>query len=153
MKILVMGLPNTGKTALSKRLQSILGCAWFNADAVRSMANDWDFDSEARIRQARRMRNLADYEKGCGNTVICDFICPTDLTRYIFDADFTIWCDTVKECNYEDTNSVFERPSSYDMRIKSWTNARKLYNYLEGGNLGTEDTLNFLKGLSKELVR
>ena len=112
-----MGLPGSGKTWLAERLQKHLDCAWFNADAVRQMANDWEFGEEARIRQARRMRNIADYEKGCGRTVICDFVCPTELTRYIFEADLTIWMDTIKEGRFEDTNAMFERPGEVDLHI------------------------------------
>ena len=63
MKILVMGLPGSGKTWLSERLQKELECAWYNADEVRKMANDWDFSPEGRVRQANRMRTYADYEK------------------------------------------------------------------------------------------
>ena len=51
MKILVMGLPGSGKTYLAKRMQPILNAAWYNADIVREMANDWDFSPEGRIRQ------------------------------------------------------------------------------------------------------
>ena len=63
MKILVMGLPGSGKTYLAKRMQPILNAAWYNADIVREMANDWDFSPEGRIRQSLRMKNLADFEK------------------------------------------------------------------------------------------
>ena len=45
-----MGLPGSGKTYLSQRLQPLLGAAWFNADKVREMANDWDFSPEGRTR-------------------------------------------------------------------------------------------------------
>ncbi|MDG1120803.1 MAG: adenylyl-sulfate kinase, partial [SAR86 cluster bacterium] len=48
MKILVMGLPGSGKTYLSERLQPLLESAWYNADKVRSMAGDWDFSEEGR---------------------------------------------------------------------------------------------------------
>jgi len=82
-KILIMGLPGSGKTWLAERLQEKLECAWFNADEVRGQANDWNFSEAARLRQARRMRNIADFEKGEGNIVICDFVCPTELTRHI----------------------------------------------------------------------
>ena len=37
MKILVMGLPGSGKTYLTKRLQPLLGAAWYNADKVRDI--------------------------------------------------------------------------------------------------------------------
>lgn len=115
MKILIFGLPGSGKTWLAERLQKHLNCAWFNADKIREMANDWVFDDEARVRQARRMVNLADYEKGCGRTVICDFVCPTNLTRYIFDANITIWMDTVNKSKYTDTDKLFEKPDSKEV--------------------------------------
>ena len=118
MKILIMGLPGAGKTWLAERLQKHLSnCAWFNADEVRKMANDWEFSEDARIRQSRRMRNLADYEKGCGRNVICDFVCPTELTRHIFEADITVWVDTITEGRFEDTNKMFEEPKTVDFRI------------------------------------
>ena len=115
MKILIMGLPGSGKTWLAERLQKHLDCAWFNADKIREMANDWEFSEDARIRQARRMMNIADYEKGCGRNVICDFVCPTELTRFIFDADYTIWMNTIVAGRFQDTNKMFEEPKSWDM--------------------------------------
>jgi adenylylsulfate kinase len=120
LKILIMGLPGAGKTWLAERLQKQLDCAWFNADEVRRMANDWEFGEEARIRQARRMRNLANYEKGCGRTVICDFVCPTELTRHIFEADYTVWLDTIDEGRFEDTNKMFETPTQVDYHVSAW---------------------------------
>lgn len=120
MKILIMGLPGSGKTHLAERLQKHLDCAWFNADEVRRMANDWNFDESARIRQARRMRNIADYEKSEGRTVICDFVCPTHLTRHIFEADFTIWMNTIPAGRFEDTNRIFETPSYADLVIEKF---------------------------------
>jgi adenylylsulfate kinase len=120
MKILIMGLPGSGKTHLAERLQKHLDCAWFNADEVRRMANDWEFGDDARIRQARRMCNLADYEKSEGKTVICDFVCPTQLTRHIFDADFTIWMNTIPAGRFEDTNRMFEQPSYADLVIEKF---------------------------------
>lgn len=118
MKILIMGLPGSGKTWLAERLQRELDCAWFNADEIRKMSNDWEFGDEARIRQARRMCNLADYEKSCGHTVICDFVCPTELTRYVFDADILIWMDTIKESRFADTNRIFQPPlEEWDIRL------------------------------------
>lgn len=122
MKILIMGLPGSGKTYLAERLQKHLDCAWFNADEVRRMANDWEFSEEGRIRQARRMLNLANYEKAQGFTVICDFVCPTALHRYIFDADFTIWLNTIQRSKYDDTNHLFETPSYADLVIEKFLN-------------------------------
>lgn len=121
-----MGLPGSGKTWLATRLQEHLDCAWFNADKVRSMANDWEFSEDARIRQARRMTNIADYEKGCGRTVICDFVCPTELTRFIYDADITIWMDTIKASLFKDTNKMFEPPTDFDYIIEEFMDDKQI---------------------------
>ena len=122
MKILVMGLPGSGKTYLTERLVPILGAAWYNADKLRGMANDWDFSHEGRSRQSKRMRAFADFEKSHGRFVICDFVCPTKETRRLFDADITIWMDTIKEGRFEDTNKIFERPNlkNVDFHFEEW---------------------------------
>ena len=84
------------------------------------MANDWDFSQEGRMRQSFRMKALADFEKENDRTVICDFICPTKKAREIFDADFCIWMDTIKESDYKDTDKIFQAPSRFDLKISKW---------------------------------
>tara|TARA_Y200000002_G_C22234174_1_gene476934 strand:- start:35 stop:451 length:417 start_codon:yes stop_codon:yes gene_type:complete len=120
MKILVMGLPGSGKTYLTERLVPLLDAAWYNADKVREMANDWDFSDEGRTRQSNRMRNFADFEKNNGRFVVCDFVCPTRDTRSNFDADIIIWMDTIKEGRFEDTNKLFQKPENVTYHIKEW---------------------------------
>ena len=115
-----MGLPGSGKTYLTERLTPLLGAAWYNADKVREMANDWDFSDEGRKRQSNRMRTFADFEKASGRFVICDFVCPTSQTRENFDADITIWMDTIKEGRFEDTNNIFVEPGNVDFHITEW---------------------------------
>ena len=120
MKILIMGLPGSGKTYLAERLQPLLNAAWYNADKVREMANDWDFSPEGRVRQSLRMRNLADFEKEHNRTVLCDFVCPTKETQNIFHPDIIIWMNTIKKGRYEDTNKMFENPTNVDYEVNEF---------------------------------
>ena len=120
MKILIFGLPGSGKTWLAERLQKRLECAWFNADEIRRMANDWEFSEAARYRQAHRMASIANNEKYHDRTVICDFVCPTEVTRAIFDADYTVWMDTISRGRFEDTNDMFETPEKVDYHVEKW---------------------------------
>ena len=119
-KILIMGLPGSGKTHLAERLSKHLNCAWFNADEVRKMTNDWDFSVEGRMRQADRMKLYADFEVSNNRTVICDFVCPTENTRNHFNADVIIWMDTIEEGRFADTNKLFEKPTNTDYHFKHW---------------------------------
>jgi len=134
-KILIMGLPGSGKTTLAGELKKYLeqnGCInynralmepfdsnvqvnWFNADDVRRKYNDWDFSKEGRIRQSLRMLQFA-MESG-GDYVICDFVAPLVEQRNNFKADWTIWMDTIREGRYADTNAAFVEPEVYDFRI------------------------------------
>ena len=116
-----MGLPGAGKTTLAADIGARLlfnkKFTWFNADAIRERYNDWDFSEEGRLRQARRMRELADKEIEQGRLAICDFVCPLPEMREIFDADITVWVDTDQEGRYEDTNKIFVPPEKYDFRV------------------------------------
>lgn len=112
-----MGLPGSGKTTLAKNLNTKLDSKWLNADKVRKDFDDFDFSPEGRIRQAHRMRNLAEEILKEKKHAIVDFICPTEKTREIFAADVTIWLDTIKFGRYDDTNQMFEIPTKYDFRV------------------------------------
>ena len=92
MKILVMGLPGSGKTYLTERLVPLIKAAWYNADKVREMANDWDFSDEGRDRQSKRMRAFADFEKSHGRST----------------------SDTVRFRGAPSTSASFNNPTSFD---------------------------------------
>ena len=126
MKILIMGLPGSGKTTLARHLVPMFNAVWLNADEVRKEADDWDFSAEGRTRQANRMKNLAEEAVDNNRVVVADFVCPTETTRKEFDADYTIWMDTVKSSQYEDTDKAFEPPKVYDLRIDKYLNDNEI---------------------------
>ena len=125
-KILIMGLPGSGKTTLANNIVEKLKsrevkCSWYNADNIRSMFDDWDFSPIGRERQAIRMGEFADKDSKNGIVAICDFVCPTSKTRELFGpADLVVWMDTISTGRFEDTNKMFEAPAEYDLRIKSF---------------------------------
>ena len=117
MKILVMGLPGSGKTTLASELVTLLDAKWLNADKIRKELNDWDFSEEARLRQAKRMSDYADKYKKEGHNVIADFICPLPKSRELFNADYIVWVDTIKKGRFDDTNAMFVPPEKYDFHV------------------------------------
>lgn len=131
----MFGLPGAGKTYLAERLQQEISAAWYNADAIRKMADDWDFSDEGRSRQANRMKTLADFEKSNGRNVICDFVCPFESARDHFEADITIWMDTIEAGRFEDTNKVFQPPSPADIDFvitkDTWWDDKSVNTWLE----------------------
>ena len=119
MKILVMGLPGSGKTTLAKLLAPMFNAVYLNGKDVRRDVDDWDFSKAGRLKQAERMRFLAITEGEEKNrVVVADFVCPTNFTRLEFNADYTIYMDTIKESQFEDTNKIFEQPKKIDFQVK-----------------------------------
>lgn len=120
-KILILGLPGSGKTTLARALSKRLNAVHWNADDVRANLNTHlGFSEEDRIEQARRMGWLCDRVVEAGQWAIADLICPTPKTRDAFGTAIMIWMDTIKEGRYEDTNKLFVPPNAgvYTYRIQ-----------------------------------
>jgi len=130
LKILVMGLPGSGKTYFSERFVKEIDGIWINADEVRKKANDWDFTLEGRIRQANRMKKLSEEAVSSGKHAVADFVCPTQKTRKDFNPDFLIWMNTIKEGRFKDTNKIFESPKKNEINYEIKQKNADLFKFL-----------------------
>jgi adenylylsulfate kinase len=133
-KILIMGLPGSGKTTLSRMLVKELSLTstvvWLNADEMRSKYRDWDFSNDGRLRQAQRMFNFCEWRDGYSKErtedfAVVDFVAPIPKSRSIFAPNYTIWMNTIDKCRFDDTQQLFLDPLRTDYTITEFndTNA------------------------------
>ena len=132
-RILIFGLSGSGKTTFAEKLWQALkneniNYAYFNADKIRDMFNDYDFSINGRIRQSDRMFKLCEMKR---EGAIVDFICPYETLRKRFN--YFVWMNTIKESDYKDTDKIYQQPKdiqadmiitdfNYDDKIKTVVN-------------------------------
>ena len=132
VKILIMGLPGSGKTTLAKEIKKKIKCKWLNADKVRKKFNDWDFSKKGVLRQAKRMGQLAAKDKN--KVILADFICPYEDGRKLFKPDIIIWMDTISNGRLPTFDKKFQKPRKFDLRIKKKkfeVNCNRVIKYLQ----------------------
>jgi adenylylsulfate kinase-like enzyme len=119
-KILVMGLPGSGKTTLSTALAKAMNAVHFNADEIRTKINkDLTFDVADRIEHARRMGVLCDIVNRTGVYAIADFVCPTAAAREAFGAKdaYVILMARKPVRDFTDTTKLFTQPTDYHLKV------------------------------------
>jgi adenylylsulfate kinase len=112
-KILIMGLPGTGKTTLATELAKMLNAVHFNADEIRrEIHKDLGFTPEHRIEHAKRMGILCNIVIRTSQYAIADFICPTPEAREAFGVNdsFVVYVNRTPVRDFADTTKMFVPP-------------------------------------------
>ena len=124
MKILIFGIPGSGKATLAEPLAKLLGGVHITSRDVRQKyeghdTDKWDYTPEGREKLADRMRHIADGIVLAGQIAVADFVCPTQKARQEFGADFTVFMDTV---DYSTFDGTFEKPERHDVdyHVAKW---------------------------------
>ena len=116
-KILVMGLPGSGKTTLAKLLAEKLNAVWLNADVIEKKIMIGTFRKKEEIGKLKEcllfLKNMLQREK----ELLLILFVRLKKTRKYFNADFTIWMDTIEKGRFEDTNQMFQKPKKYDFKV------------------------------------
>lgn len=133
IKLLIFGLPGSGKTSLAKRLSHELNCVWFNGDETRSgLYPDLGFSESDRLQQARRMGLLCDITLRTQKIVIADFICPTNKARGVFSPTHTIFMNTIQHGRFPDTNAIFENPENPTIQVDNFSETSQVVEKVKG---------------------
>lgn len=98
-RILIIGLPNSGKSTLAKRIVAKM--------ESNNRTITWLSDDEHDENQMLELAKQCETE-----FVICDIVCPQPKMRTNFDPQFIIWLDTVK-----DTEDTFIKPEGYTYKL------------------------------------
>lgn len=115
MRILIFGLPGSGKTTLAKPFSDLIGGIHIQEDRI-------DNSVEGHKEQALKIKHMCQGVELTGKIAVADFTCPLENSRYIFDADYTVFMDTIKETDDESLNELFQQPMMCDYHVAQWFN-------------------------------
>jgi hypothetical protein len=113
-RILVMGLPESSKNSVAKKLNAIFeSSSILSSIEERIKHKDVDFTPDGQMRHCYRMLNLARNSQ-TGVTII-NMVCPLPKMRQILNPDIIVWVSDKKESKYPELNEIYVPPVYYDI--------------------------------------
>jgi len=137
-RILIMGLPGSGKSELATELRRLIeekeiSVERLDGEKACIAFDDYDFSEAGFLNQAVRLSTGAHHT--FSDIVIVDFIAPTLASQIIFYPKLLIWMDTIQSSRHPDTDDLFTPPTNYHFRVtdrdyKKW--AQIIFDHIEG---------------------
>jgi hypothetical protein len=114
-RVLVMGLPESSKSAISHKLANAIGkeATLLNSNEIRHSSKDVDFSKDGQLRHCYRLLKMA--RASSTPVTIINMSCPTPKMRQILNPDIVVWASDAQQSQYEDLNSMFVPPNFYDI--------------------------------------
>lgn len=124
-RILIMGLPGSGKTTLANELHELI--------LSLGLQSYWINENQLRIDYPNVTNDLIDSlisNNSKVNYIVADFEAQTSRERRSFYPQYLIWMNTIPEEDYQFINHGFEPPFKYNICVTTkdapkW--ARKIF--------------------------
>jgi acylphosphatase len=117
IRVLIMGLPGSGKERLAKRVGKLLpNSTVLHSSKIRVKEKDIDYSVDGQMRHAYRMLEYCRLQKK--ENVIIDMSCPLPEMREILNPDIIIWVNTKPSSGNKEADEMFVQPIHYDARFR-----------------------------------
>jgi hypothetical protein len=127
MKVVVFGLPGSGRSTLARELGRALNAVVLDENKLFETLNcDLDRSPEGFAESARRMGWLASTFLDNGVNCVCDMMLPTRQSRSNFRVSgrevYAIWMDTIDSSKDANANAMWEtlKDDYCNMHISNW---------------------------------
>ena len=127
MKVVVFGLPGSGRSTLARELGRALDAVVLDEDKLfETLNSDLDRSPQGYVESARRIGWVASAVLDSGVNCVCDLLLPTKQSRDSFRIStrevFAIWMDTIDSSKDANANAMWDilEPVHCNLHISNW---------------------------------
>ena len=127
MKVVVFGLPGSGRSTLARELGRALDAVVLDEDRLfETLNSDLDRSPQGYTESARRIGWAASAVLDSGVNCVCDMMLPTQTSRDSFRISkrevYAIWMDTIDSSKDANANAMWEslKPVHCNLHISNW---------------------------------